>query len=41
MGADLCSVEDYYSKVEPKGAVLMVCEDLGAALGEKGPNGTA
>ncbi len=33
-------VENYYSKMEPKAAVLMVCEDIGAALGE-GPNGTA
>lgn len=29
------SEENYYSKMEPRGAILMVCDDLAAALGEK------
>ncbi|WWC64772.1 uncharacterized protein I303_107384 [Kwoniella dejecticola CBS 10117] len=35
--------ENYYSKVEPRGAVIMVCEDIAAALGEGGDevNGSA
>jgi hypothetical protein len=33
-------VEDYYSKMEPRGAILMVCDDLTAALGQK-TNGDA
>jgi len=27
-------IENYYSKMEPRGAILMVCEDVRAALGE-------
>ncbi|OWZ76694.1 acetyltransferase [Cryptococcus neoformans Bt85] len=27
--------ENYYSKMEPRGAILMVCDDLATALGEK------
>jgi len=35
-------VENYYSKMEPRVAILMVCEDIAAALGEKDKsNGTA
>ncbi|WVQ74344.1 hypothetical protein IAR50_003944 [Cryptococcus sp. DSM 104548] len=26
--------ENYYSKMEPRGAILMVCEDIAAAIGE-------
>ena len=33
-------VENYYSKMEPRGAVLMVCDDIAAALGDKQTNGT-
>ncbi|WVR09577.1 hypothetical protein IAU60_006647 [Kwoniella sp. DSM 27419] len=32
--------ENYYSKAEPKGAMIMVCEDIAAALGEQ-TNGDA
>jgi hypothetical protein len=38
-------VKDYYTKTEPKDAILMVCEDIASALGEEeaaaGANGTA
>jgi hypothetical protein len=38
-------VKDYYTKTEPKDAILMVCEDIAAALGEQdssaGANGSA
>ncbi|WVQ84539.1 hypothetical protein IAT38_006693 [Cryptococcus sp. DSM 104549] len=27
--------ENYYSKMEPRGAILMVCDDIAAVLGEK------
>ncbi|ORY31669.1 hypothetical protein BCR39DRAFT_493734 [Naematelia encephala] len=32
------TVKDYYSKMQPRDAVLMVCDDIAAALGET-PNG--
>jgi len=36
------SVKDYYTKMEPKDALLMVCQDISAALGEEAvPSGTA
>ena len=35
-----CRVKDYYKQTQPADAVLMVCEDISAALGD-GPNGTA
>jgi hypothetical protein len=38
--ADEVSIDDYYSKMEPRGAVLMVCDDIASALGEA-PNGSA
>lgn len=38
--ADEYSIDDYYSKMEPRGAVLMVCDDIASALGEA-PNGSA
>lgn len=38
--ADEDSIDDYYSKMEPRGAVLMVCDDIASALGEA-PNGSA
>jgi hypothetical protein len=31
--------ETYYSKMEPRAAWILTCEDIAAALGEK-PNGT-
>ncbi|RSH91412.1 hypothetical protein EHS25_009711 [Saitozyma podzolica] len=34
------TIDDYYSKMEPRGAVLMVCDDIASALGEA-PNGSA
>ena len=34
------SVKDYYSKMEPRDATLMVCDDIAATLGEQ-PNGTS
>jgi hypothetical protein len=37
--ADDDSIDDYYSKMEPRGAVLMVCDDIASALGEA-PNGS-
>jgi hypothetical protein len=33
-------VENYYSKMEPRGATLMVLDDIKTVLGEK-VNGTA
>ncbi|WWC91883.1 uncharacterized protein L201_006832 [Kwoniella dendrophila CBS 6074] len=36
--------ENYYSKVEPHGAIIMICEDISAALGEESqqqPNGSS
>lgn len=26
-------VKDYYTKTEPKDAILMICEDISAAMG--------
>jgi len=38
----MTSVKDYYTKIEPKDALLMVCEDISSALGgEATQNGTA
>lgn len=34
-------VKDYYSKMEPRDAILMVCEDISVALGEDKSNGSA
>lgn len=36
----ICRVENYYSKMEPRDAILMVCDDIAAVLGEK-TNGAA
>ncbi|KAK8853361.1 hypothetical protein IAR55_004065 [Kwoniella newhampshirensis] len=34
--------KDYYSKIEPRDAILMVCEDIASLLGEKTePNGSS
>ncbi|WWC72180.1 uncharacterized protein I206_106140 [Kwoniella pini CBS 10737] len=33
--------ENYYSKVEPHGAIIMVCEDITTAIGENQPNGSS
>jgi ribosomal protein S18 acetylase RimI-like enzyme len=34
------TIDGYYAKMEPRGAVFMVCEDIAAALGDKA-NGSA
>lgn len=38
---DVFRVKDYYSKMEPRDAIIMVCEDIAAAIGEDKVNGSA